>query len=66
MLNGIKEHLPEWFDVRDTVLISQFESEYIKEHIEERYNDKDVKMVLEKEIAYQECMENYTTNTERK
>ena len=42
MLEDIKEHLPEWFDARYSVLISHFDSQYVLNHIDEICYDEDV------------------------
>lgn len=61
MLNDIKNHLPEWFDARYAVLISNFEPNYVKQHINEIYEDKDVNTLLEKENkqSHQDYMKGY-------
>lgn len=47
MLNDIKEHLPEWFDARYSVLVSHFMPECIEKNIEKICDDPDVNKIID-------------------
>lgn len=55
MLDDIKEHLPDWFDARYCVLVSNFDPEYVKGHMDAICADTDIKNAYAKTTAEMEA-----------